>query len=110
VQLGKEPGTEILANFETTAKEFLYPFPNSKFAYHIAERNLFMARTIEFPVIEVLDVKMKVEFFFSFTNEHFFRVRSHHNLNFVRQQESKNLTRQQSTWSKNMKNDFNLIR
>ena len=50
VQLSRAPNTEVLANFETTAKEFLYPYPSSKYAFHVTQRDLFMERTIEFPV------------------------------------------------------------
>jgi hypothetical protein len=52
VQLGRSDDSEILANYETTTKEFLYPLPEFKIIYHTAQRDLFMTPSDDFPVIK----------------------------------------------------------
>lgn len=50
IQLGHSEKNEVLAWFETNAKDFLYPTPDTKSMYYTGQRDVFMIRSDEFPV------------------------------------------------------------
>ena len=51
IQLGRTDKNEVLAWFETDAKDFLYPSTNDfKSSFHSPQRDVFMVRKEGFPV------------------------------------------------------------
>ena len=50
IQLGTNAEDEVLACYETNAKQFLYPTPDTQVCYNCCKRDLFMVRGNQLPV------------------------------------------------------------
>ena len=50
IQLGRSEKNQVLAWYETTASEFLFPTFEIKPLYHSSQRDVLMNRDEEFPV------------------------------------------------------------
>ena len=53
IQLGRSEKNEVLAWYETTANEFLFPTFEIKPLYHSSQRDVLMNRNEEFPVSQI---------------------------------------------------------
>lgn len=59
IQVGRENDTEVLAQYNTNAREFLYPIPDGKLTYHSAQRDLFMT-TWNLPVRKLKSNQLEI--------------------------------------------------